>query len=394
MLPKHVIKNIIALCIGLAIAVTMMLGFILLFAKSGIILNQNYNGNFLSYKEDHMVGYTLLPNQSTVRSDDSGDFTVSTNNTGFRDSTYDPLNIEPMTYKIMALGDSFTFGGRVRAPYPELIETRLHSKIAIHVFNLGTPGYGTINQYGVLEKYGNDIGPDIVITAFFLGNDFHDNLIPLSNIKVINGYLVYNIITWSGKTYILSDNELNTYVHVAKTKELTPYSLAQLIRVDKFGDHMTFIERTVRQLGINFPAVRTIIDMTKPKLSINSILTLGIANPAYYGVTKEEERVTRDYLTKIKDKCQELKAELILVIIPEYIKNYDNGERRTILKNLCRETGITNVIDLFPIFEADMPKYYMESDVHFSQAGHDATADAITAYILDHHLLRPEGKGR
>jgi hypothetical protein len=55
--------------------------------------------------------------------------------------------------------------------------------------------------------------------------------------------------------------------------------------------------------------------------------------------------------------------------------------------------GITNVIDLFPIFEADMAKYYLESDVHFSQAGHDATADAITAYILDHPLLHPEGKG-
>ncbi len=395
MVLTNVIKNIMALCIGLCISVIMIGAFILFFAKTGIILKQNYDGTVFSYKEDDTIGYTLLPNQDVTRSDDSGSFIVSINNLGFRDQAYDLVELDHRSYRIIALGDSFTFGGRVRVPYPKLIDTTLQHKVdrPLIVFNMGVPGYGTSNEYGVLHTYASLVNPNIVITAFFLGNDFHDNLIPFNNVRVIKNYLVYNTITWSGKTATLSDSELNRYVHIAETKRLSPYSLAQLIRVDKFGDSMTFIERTVRQLGINFPTVRTIIDMTKPKLSINSILSFGIADPAAYRVTQEEEQVTRDYLTKMKNKCRELGAELILVMIPEYIGNYDNGERRRVLKDLCHETGITNVIDLYPFFEADMAKYYLESDAHFSQAGHDAAAEIIAAYILDHHLLPEPGKG-
>jgi len=393
--PHPILKNILALCIGIGISLSMLAGFVVLFCKSGIILNQHYNANLFLYKEDKTLGYIFNPNQSVTRRGDSGEFTVSINNIGFRDAPYDPAYTKTMTYRIMALGDSFTFGGKVDKPYPSFIESQLSNKIqqSLHVFNFGTPGYGTLNDYGILQMYGPQIRPNLVLVAFFLGNDFHDNLIPLNNIKVIDGYLVYNFISWADKQCVLSDDELNSYVAVAKAKKLSPYSLAQLIRVDKFGNHMTFTERTVRQLGINFPAVRTLIDTIKTKLSVSSILSFGIVSSAYYRVTAEEEQVAREYLTKIKDKCQELKAELILVIIPEYIGNYDNGERRTILKNLCREAGITHIIDLFPIFKDAMARYYLESDAHFSPAGHEATAEIIASYILDHHLLDPEGNG-
>ncbi len=395
MFRQHITKRIIALCIGFAISFIMIVIFVLVFSKSGIILNQNYSADMFLYKEDSILGYRLLPNQEVIRQDSSGNFTVSINNIGFRDSLYDSILITNTFYKIMLLGDSFTFGGRVRYPYSSLVQSKLISKhiLSLHVFNFGIPGFGTLNEYGILNIYGDQIKPDIAIVAFFLGNDFHDNLLPLNNMKVIDGYLVHNFISWSDKRCVLSDDELKSYVSVAKAKGLSPYSLAQLIRVDKFGDHMTFIERTVRQLGINFPVVRTLVDMTKTKLSINSILSFGITNPAYYGVTKEEAQATGDYLTKIQNKCRELQAELILVMIPEYIGNYDDGERRTTLKNLCREAGIVNVIDLFPIFEDNMAKYYLEADAHFSPAGHEATADAITAHILDHNLLHLEGKG-
>jgi len=387
--------NIIALCVGFGISLIMVAGFILLFSKSGIILDQNYKGNSFLYKEDSILGYRLLPNQDVIRQDDSGQFTVSINNIGFRDSLYNSTWITNTFYKIMLLGDSFTFGGRARYPYSSMVQSQLINKSSssLHVFNFGTPGYGTLNEYGILDIYADQVKPDIVIVAFFLGNDFHDNLIPLTDVKVIDGYLVHNFISWSDKRCVLSDDDLKSYVSVAKAKGLSPYSLAQLIRVDKFGDHMTFIERTVRQLGINFPAVRTLVDMTKTKLSVNSILSFGITNPAYYGVTKEEAQATGDYLTKIQNKCRELQAELILVMIPEYVGNYDNGERRTTLQNLCREAGIIHVIDLFPLLKDNMAKYYLEADAHFSPAGHEATADAITAYILDHNLLHPEGNG-
>jgi hypothetical protein len=388
------IKNILAFCIGIAASFLLLAGFVLFFSKSGIILNQNDTGSAFSYQKDEFLGYTLLPNQEITRRDAAGEFTVVVNNIGFRDRKYELVNDQSFT-NIIILGDSFTFGGMVRLPYPNIFESLLKNALnyKLQVFNFGTPGYGTVNEHGVLQQYGDNIIPSIVIVAFFLGNDFHDNLIPLDQIKVINGYLVYNVITWSNQKALLSDNDLIQYVNLATTKNLSPYSLAQLIRVDKFGNQMTFIERTARQLGINFPAVRTIIDLIKPNLSMNSIHLFGITNPAYYKVTEEEERITKEVLIKIKNNCQRLDAELVLVMIPENIGTYDNGHRRSALKKICSEAGITHTIDLFPLFKDSMDKYYLEYDAHFSQLGHHALADVLARYILAHNLLRPERTG-
>jgi lysophospholipase L1-like esterase len=158
---------------------------------------------------------------------------------------------------------------------------------------------------------------------------------------------------------------------------------------------MTFVERTTRQLGINFPAVKTVIDFIKAKLSMNSIVSFGITTPAYYRATEEEARITREYLMKIKNKCRELDAELILVMIPEHIGNYDNADKRETLKGLCAEAGITRTIDLFPLFKDALDEVYLEYDGHFSQKGHQALADILVDYMLDHNLIargEPTGK--
>lgn len=389
MLLQRAIKNIMAFCLGLLLSLLMIGGFTLFFSKSGIILNQNYKGDAFSYIRDDSIGYTLLPNQKVIRHDADGEFTVSINNIGFRDTILKSFHDYKQSSTIMFLGDSFTFGGVVRSPYPQLIsltfgETSGRRLIAS---NFGTPGYGTLNENAILQKYGPLIKPNIVILAFFLGNDFHDNLIPLSQVNVINGYLVYNVITWSDKSVLLTEGDLTKYVNIATSKGLSPYSLAQLIRVDKFGDQMTFVERTARQLGINFPAVRTIIDSIKAKLSMNSILSFGITSSAYYRVTEQEERVTKEYLMKINNKCRELEAELILVMIPEHIGNYDNADRRNTLKRICAETGITKTIDLFPLFKDALDEYFLEYDAHFSQKGHHALADILVDYMIAHNLL-------
>ena len=389
MLLQRVIKNVMAVCLGLLLSLLMIGGFILIFSKSGIILNQNYKGNAFSYMKDDLLGYILLPNQKVIRYDADGEFTVSINSLGFRNSESEPLYNYSKYINIMILGDSFTFGGVSRSPFPQILSHKLIdiSKSNILVSNFGTPGYGTINEYAILEKYGHRIKPHVVIVAFFIGNDFSDNLIPLNQIRVINGYLVYNVITWSNNSIVLTDRDLNNYVNLATDKGLSPYSLAQLIRIDKFGDQMTFVEKTARQLGINFPDVRTVVDFIKAKLSMSSILSFGITTSAYYRVTEEEERVTKEYLIKINRKCRQLDAELILVMIPEHIGNYDNSDKRKTLKRISAETGITKTIDLFPLFKDGLDKYYLEYDAHFSQRGHQAVADILLDYMLSHNLI-------
>jgi hypothetical protein len=74
------------------------------------------------------------------------------------------------TYDIVALGDSFTIGGNVASPWPQMLAEYSGST----VLNLGEAGNGPQQELKILRQYGLDSSPQWVILAFFEGNDLHD----------------------------------------------------------------------------------------------------------------------------------------------------------------------------------------------------------------------------
>ena len=88
-----------------------------------------------------------------------------TDGNGFRNATP-----RQATYDIVALGDSFTVGANVAAPWPqELAETT-----ELEVLNLGEPGAGPQQELAILRQYGLDARPQWVVLAYFEGNDLYD----------------------------------------------------------------------------------------------------------------------------------------------------------------------------------------------------------------------------
>jgi len=118
MLLQRAIKNIMAFCLGLLLSLLMIGGFTLFFSKSGIILNQNYKGDAFSYIRDDSIGYTLLPNQKVIRHDADGEFTVSINNIGFRDTNLKSFHDYKQSSTIMFLGDSFKSSSKIFTASP------------------------------------------------------------------------------------------------------------------------------------------------------------------------------------------------------------------------------------------------------------------------------------
>ena len=74
--------------------------------------------------------------------------------------------------KVWFLGDSFTYAKVVSNN--KTYYGRLKDTLPIEVFAFGCSGYGTLQEYMILDKYLDDIRPDIIIVQF-CSNDFINN---------------------------------------------------------------------------------------------------------------------------------------------------------------------------------------------------------------------------
>ena len=81
---------------------------------------------------------------------------------------------------VVALGDSFTFAGKTafRHHWPELFEAKVRERgrTGVEVVNLGYPAVGPRFELRMWQLVGRRLEPDLVIQAFYVGNDFLDGL--------------------------------------------------------------------------------------------------------------------------------------------------------------------------------------------------------------------------
>ena len=87
------------------------------------------------------------------------------------------------TFRVLAIGDSFTYasGG---VPYESLWHRQLERYLrgpteqTIEVLNFGIPAVGTDFELRMWELEGAKLSADLVVLAFFIGNDFRDISLP------------------------------------------------------------------------------------------------------------------------------------------------------------------------------------------------------------------------
>jgi hypothetical protein len=101
-------------------------------------------------------------------------FHVKINSYGFRDYEY-PIEKPPNTFRIVALGDSITFGEGVELneTYPKILEKMLNEKskkVKYEVLNFGVGGYNAAEKVEVLATVAINFTPDLIIFQY-LGDD-------------------------------------------------------------------------------------------------------------------------------------------------------------------------------------------------------------------------------
>jgi lysophospholipase L1-like esterase len=122
----------------------------------------------------------------------SGDsFRLHINSTGQRGSELPPLT-QPGV-RLLFLGDSITFGAEVpeKDTFVKLVQDQLadHERQAISI-NGGVPGYSTYQELAYHRYVGQHLRPDVVVLAFFNGNDFRDNMIHTSSGEIVSPALL------------------------------------------------------------------------------------------------------------------------------------------------------------------------------------------------------------
>ncbi|MFV1966083.1 MAG: hypothetical protein ACC628_11705 [Pirellulaceae bacterium] len=161
----------------------------------------------LPYAPDEYCGSRLQPGFEAWFTKE-GRACVSVNSAGFRDREHS-RNKPADTVRIAVLGDSFAEALQVplEQTFWHLLERELtHRKTfgnrRVEVLNFGVSGYGTAQELQALRHYAFSYHPDIVVLAFFSGNDVRNNS------ERLEPYRVRPFFTWSNDTLVLDDRFL------------------------------------------------------------------------------------------------------------------------------------------------------------------------------------------
>ncbi len=130
---------------------------------------------------DPDLQFSMRPSAETVLARKDFSITVRSNAFGFRDPD---RGAKGEAIRILALGDSFTFGWGVEQDQTfehqmEVIEAAAratHGGPPLEVINAGVPGYNLYQSVLALEKKGWAVDPDIVLMDAFVQNDFSENV--------------------------------------------------------------------------------------------------------------------------------------------------------------------------------------------------------------------------
>jgi lysophospholipase L1-like esterase len=133
------------------------------------------------WEPDPVRGVRLIAGKSGWWTQEDHEFLVPVqiNGEGLRDVEHTYAK-PPRTFRVLVLGDSFVEAMHVplEATFARLLEGELNADGAtghIEVVSAGVSGYGTAGELLLFEQEGQRYQPDLVVLAFYPGNDVKNN---------------------------------------------------------------------------------------------------------------------------------------------------------------------------------------------------------------------------
>ena len=167
------LRNTLLVAVSLLVTLALCEGFLRIFGQEMLPKPD-------LYELDPVTGKSMRPGWT---GDEFG-APVVINSLGLRNPEISYAR-SPGRYRILALGDSWTFGFRLEEPdsYPRQLETVLNQRARgsgepakFEVINTGVIGYSTEQEAAYLRERGVRFDPDLIVVAFYPVNDTHHKL--------------------------------------------------------------------------------------------------------------------------------------------------------------------------------------------------------------------------
>ncbi len=147
----------------------VILGSLAFYLVVGELIVRSMSDATLGYRYDEASGRFALPAEFQ--------YNLSPNRLGFHDVEHDPP--QPGVVRVLLLGDSYVESYFV--PSAKVLGQRLEEhlnnagKERYEVVSIGKSGWGQREELAALREYGEQIGPDIVLSLFLPLNDVENN---------------------------------------------------------------------------------------------------------------------------------------------------------------------------------------------------------------------------
>lgn len=323
------------------------------------------------YQKDSLLGYRMTSNfvGEIIKPEFKTD--IYTNSQGLRDVEYGEKTENE--YRILALGDSFTWGGygtELEETYLKLLEKKLNQEngMTFRVINAGVPGYNTQQEFLYLKERGIVYKPDMILLSFVL-NDFMENSINLEDIIIKDGVKVAD----EAKTGVLL--EVRSFLLI------------------NFWSYRSFERGITNLLGkLVQKLVNKDIKDTKRLVGLFLKDTSSDSN--------SEVKLTFEILDDMNDFLKDEDIPFVIVIIPlkyqvddslkqKFIEinnlnldDLDFEKPQTMIKNWARKNDVI-IIDLLPGLKSENKNndFYWNLNPHFNKEGNEKVADIIFNYL-------------
>lgn len=300
---------------------------------------------------------------------------VEINSKGLRGPEIDYAK-PPGERRILVLGDSFTFAEQVNQDetFVQRLEDRLREELglAVSVLNGGSNGWATANELVYLAKEGHRFQPDVVVTAFYLGNDVSDN-----------------------------------YRRVATMRDAQAADLA-LRGADAFEGPRRVLRQSMLYTALESGVLVKLPGWQEPTQSDASVRRA----PRTQTEAEEAWQITASLLDRTRDVVENRGARYVLMVIPAADvvatgrprDRSDDGEDNNLdevlpgfddphatLERLAAPLNIATV-DLLPAMKRQAARsrtrLYYRQNAHFTAAGHAVAAKELGDFLIERGWLR------
>jgi hypothetical protein len=355
------------------------------------------------WEPDPLLGTRLIAGKEGWWTQEEHEFRVASriNSDGWRDVEHARAK-PPGTFRILILGDSFVEALHVplEGTFARLLEGELDGgTVPVEVLSMGVSGYGTASELLVYRERGRSYAPDLVILAFYPGNDVRNN-------SPILEPVLRPEFDLGGELQRVSGRMQAGEGRAARRGLLGRSAAYQYLRKRLLTGHPGLAGRLV-SLGLLGRAALP----SAPRVDGVPVdyLVYAAATPPEW---EDAWRRTFELLASLRALVEADGARFVIAVVTARERIYPDDWRQVLAANpamaavrwdleapearllaWCEATGVA-CVPLSPVFEraaADGPRLHFLYDGHWTEAGHALAARTVAGFLQTNGFV-PRGE--